>query len=69
MKNHRRTFDFSLLPIVEYQGLLIKLDDDVENPYNWNATYWSEGNELLVKGSWRVDNAEVQVQCRIARGT
>ena len=30
MKHPRRTFDFSLLPLMEYQGLLIKLDDDVE---------------------------------------
>ncbi len=37
-------------------------------PSNWSATFWAEGNVLLVKGSWRVDSQEVTVECRIARG-
>ncbi len=37
-------------------------------PSNWSATFWSEGNVLLVKGSWRVESQEVTVECRIARG-
>ena len=40
-----------------------------KTPYNWSATYWDDANNLYVKGSWRVDNTEVQVQCRISRGT
>ncbi len=37
-------------------------------PSNWTASFWTEGNALVVKGQWRVDTSEVNVECRIARG-
>ncbi|MBK9132418.1 MAG: hypothetical protein IPM20_12380 [Gammaproteobacteria bacterium] len=40
---------------------------DIE-PRNWSASYWDEGNILNVKGSWRVGDKNVEVQCRIRRG-
>lgn len=37
-------------------------------PYNWSASWWEEGNMLIVKGSWLVRNKAVAVECRVARG-
>jgi hypothetical protein len=37
-------------------------------PYNWTASYWDQGNMLMVKGKWRVNGSDVTVECRIARG-
>ncbi len=37
-------------------------------PANWSASYWDEGNVLMVKGSWRVSGSDVTVECRVARG-
>jgi hypothetical protein len=37
-------------------------------PYNWTASYWDQGNMLMVKGKWRVNSADVTVECSIARG-
>jgi hypothetical protein len=37
-------------------------------PSNWTASFWSEGNVLIAKGSWRVGTDDVTVECRIARG-
>lgn len=37
-------------------------------PYNWSASWWDEGNMLIVKGSWLVRDKAVAVECRVARG-
>lgn len=37
-------------------------------PYNWSASWWQEGNMLLVEGYWRVGGDEVIVTCRVAKG-
>ena len=37
-------------------------------PFNWSASYWDQGNVLMVKGKWSVNGSSVTVQCRIARG-
>jgi hypothetical protein len=39
-----------------------------QTPFNWSASYWDEGNVLMVKGSWRVNESQVIVECRVARG-
>ena len=39
-----------------------------QTPFNWSASYWDEGNVLMVKGSWRINESEVIVECRVARG-
>ena len=39
-----------------------------QTPCNWSASYWDEGNVLMVKGSWRVNDSDVTVECRVARG-
>jgi hypothetical protein len=38
------------------------------SPFNWSASYWDEVNVLMVKGSWRVNDADVTVECSVARG-
>lgn len=43
------------------------LANDV-TPYNWTASWWSEGNTLHVKGGWRIDEGDVIVDCRIVKG-
>jgi len=37
-------------------------------PFNWSASYSDQGNVLMVKGQWRINGAEVSVECRVARG-
>jgi hypothetical protein len=37
-------------------------------PFNWTASYWDQVNTLMVKGQWRVEGANLTVQCSIARG-
>jgi hypothetical protein len=39
-----------------------------QTPFNWSASFWDEGNVLMVKGSWRVNDSDVTVECRVARG-
>jgi hypothetical protein len=39
-----------------------------QTPFNWSASYWDEGNVLMVKGSWRINESQVIVECRVARG-
>jgi hypothetical protein len=39
-----------------------------QTPFNWSASYWDEGNVLMVKGSSRINESEVIVECRVARG-
>jgi hypothetical protein len=38
------------------------------SPQNWSARYFDEGNDLVVKGQWRVDAGFLTVECRVARG-
>jgi hypothetical protein len=38
------------------------------SPSNWSASYWDQGNVLMVKGMWRVNGTDVPVECRVARG-
>jgi hypothetical protein len=38
------------------------------SPQNWSARYFDEGNDLVVKGQWRVDAGFLTVECRIVRG-
>jgi hypothetical protein len=37
-------------------------------PFNWTASYWDQLNTLMVKGQWRVEGANLTVECTIARG-
>jgi hypothetical protein len=37
-------------------------------PFNWSASYSDQGNVLMVKGQWRINGAEVSVECWVARG-
>jgi hypothetical protein len=37
-------------------------------PSNWSASYWDQGNVLMVKGTWRINGSDVTVECRVARG-
>lgn len=37
-------------------------------PFNWTASYWDQGNTLMVKGQWRVEGSNRTVECSIARG-
>ena len=37
-------------------------------PHNWSASWWEEGNILMVEGSWLVGNDHVVVKCRVAKG-
>lgn len=37
-------------------------------PFNWTASYWDQANTLMVKGQWRVDGSNLNVECSIARG-
>jgi len=39
-----------------------------KTPYNWTATWWSEGNIIHVKGEWLVDKKYVSVHCSIRKG-
>jgi len=38
------------------------------SPFNWTASYWDQGNVLMVKGEWRVGDGNVSVECSVARG-
>ncbi len=38
-------------------------------PFNWTASYWDQGNTLMVKGQWRSNDANLTVECSVARGT
>jgi len=37
-------------------------------PYNWTASWWSEGNFLHVKGSWKIGTKEHIIKCSIRKG-
>jgi len=37
-------------------------------PFNWTASYWDQVNTLMVKGQWRTNDANLTVQCSVARG-
>ncbi len=39
-----------------------------KTPYNWTASWWSEGNILFVEGMWRVDRKDIVVKCRVVKG-
>jgi hypothetical protein len=38
------------------------------SPFNWTASYWDQGNILMVKGQWRTEGANLIVECSVARG-
>lgn len=37
-------------------------------PYNWTASWWDEGNTIVVKGEWRVEQGRALVTCSAIRG-
>jgi hypothetical protein len=37
-------------------------------PFNWTASHWDQAGTLFVKGSWRVNDKEVIVECRAGQG-
>lgn len=37
-------------------------------PYNWTASYFDQGNVLMVKGRWRVNSSFATVECSVQRG-
>ena len=37
-------------------------------PYNWTASWWTEGNTIFAEGVWRVNGDDIVVKCRIVRG-
>ena len=45
-----------------------RLVGDAQTPSNWTARHYEKGNTLMVNGKWRVEGAEVSVQCRAGRG-
>jgi len=45
-----------------------RLLDRGVTPYNWSASFWQDGNSLLVKGSWRVDTSSIEVDCQVKKG-
>jgi hypothetical protein len=37
-------------------------------PSNWTATHATNGNTYQVNGKWRVEDEDVEVECRAAKG-
>ena len=37
-------------------------------PYNWTASWWDEGNSIVVKGEWYVEQKTAVVTCSAERG-
>lgn len=37
------------------------------SPFNWTASYWEQANTLMVKGQWRTTEANLTVECSVAR--
>ena len=37
-------------------------------PYNWTASWWTEGNFLHVKGAWKINKEEATIKCSVRRG-
>ena len=39
-----------------------------KTPYNWNASWWSEGNIIHIKGEWLIEKETITVKCNIRKG-
>jgi hypothetical protein len=37
-------------------------------PYNWTASWWTDGNILHVKGTWEINEKETAIKCSVRRG-